>query len=73
MPDDIDRAQDANEQFQADAMAAHQRQVNQTRQDEAADDCADCGEPIPEARKAAMPGCRRCVECQTMHEHWRAL
>lgn len=70
MPDDIDRAQSINEQFQADALAAHQRQA---RQEEAADDCIDCGESIPAARKAAMPGCRRCIECQTMHEHWRPV
>ena len=27
--------------------------------------CEDCGEPIPEARRKAMPGVRRCVACQT--------
>lgn len=26
--------------------------------------CADCGEEIPEARRRAVPGVRRCVECQ---------
>ena len=26
--------------------------------------CEDCGEPIPEARRQAVPGCRRCVTCQ---------
>lgn len=35
--------------------------------------CEDCGEPIPEARRRAIPGCRRCVACQTMHENWRPL
>lgn len=29
--------------------------------------CEDCGEPIPEARRAAIPGCTRCVACQTEH------
>ncbi|RWE48556.1 MAG: hypothetical protein EOS79_08460 [Mesorhizobium sp.] len=28
----------------------------------------DCGEPIPEARRQAMPGCRRCVDCETFIE-----
>ena len=27
-------------------------------------ECEDCGEPIPEARRQAMPGVRRCVGCQ---------
>jgi phage/conjugal plasmid C-4 type zinc finger TraR family protein len=27
-------------------------------------DCAECGEPIPEARRAALPGVKLCVACQ---------
>jgi hypothetical protein len=30
---------------------------------------ADCGIPIPELRRAAIPGCRFCVECQRRIEH----
>ncbi len=26
--------------------------------------CEECGDPIPEARRAAVPGVRLCVECQ---------
>ena len=26
--------------------------------------CEECEEPIPEARRAALPGVRRCVACQ---------
>jgi phage/conjugal plasmid C-4 type zinc finger TraR family protein len=26
--------------------------------------CEDCGEEIPEARRRAVPGVRRCVQCQ---------
>ena len=26
--------------------------------------CESCGEPIPEARREALPGVRLCVECQ---------
>lgn len=26
--------------------------------------CEECDEPIPEARRAAVPGVRLCVECQ---------
>ncbi len=31
-------------------------------------DCEDCGEPIPEARRQAVPGVRRCVSCQEAHD-----
>jgi phage/conjugal plasmid C-4 type zinc finger TraR family protein len=27
-------------------------------------DCEECGEPIPEARRAAIPGVKLCVACQ---------
>jgi phage/conjugal plasmid C-4 type zinc finger TraR family protein len=27
-------------------------------------ECAECGEPIPEARRVALPGVKFCVECQ---------
>lgn len=28
-------------------------------------ECADCGEPIPEARRRAQPGVKLCISCQT--------
>ncbi len=28
-------------------------------------ECEDCGEAIPEARRSALPGARRCLACQT--------
>lgn len=30
--------------------------------------CLDCGEPIPEARRLAQPGCKWCVICQEDHD-----
>lgn len=27
--------------------------------------CQECGDPIPEARRKAMPGVRTCVPCQS--------
>lgn len=27
-------------------------------------DCAECGEPIPETRRKALPGVQLCVACQ---------
>ncbi len=26
--------------------------------------CEECGEPIPEARRKALPGVRKCIACQ---------
>ena len=30
--------------------------------------CETCGAPIPEARRAAIPGVRFCVPCQEAHD-----
>lgn len=30
--------------------------------------CEDCGEPIPERRRAALPGVRTCVACQSSRD-----
>ncbi len=27
--------------------------------------CAECDEPIPEARRTALPGVKLCIECQS--------
>ena len=32
---------------------------------ESLEHCEDCGEEIPEARRLAVPGVRRCVACQS--------
>ena len=37
-------------------------------QGESATSCEQCGEPIPEARRAALPGVRRCIDCQQQHD-----
>jgi phage/conjugal plasmid C-4 type zinc finger TraR family protein len=30
--------------------------------------CVECGEPIPEGRRRAVPGVRTCVECQSARD-----
>ena len=35
-------------------------------QGESAEDCDECGEPIPKKRRAALPGVRTCVACQSL-------
>jgi len=61
MADDLDRAQAINEALQADALRDWRRRQNHgpTRTE-----CDECGEPIPEKRRLAVPGCRLCIDCQ---------
>ena len=35
---------------------------------EGSDICEDCGEPIPERRRDALPGVRTCVGCQSQRD-----
>ncbi len=30
--------------------------------------CDDCGEPIPERRRAVLPGVRTCINCQSTRD-----
>ena len=32
---------------------------------EGTDQCVECGDEIPEARRRALPGARTCVQCQS--------
>jgi phage/conjugal plasmid C-4 type zinc finger TraR family protein len=72
MADDADRAQAINDQFQQDMI---RRAVSASRApaDQGTDYCIDCEEDIPLSRQIAMPGAKRCVDCQQMHENWRPL
>jgi len=35
---------------------------------ESAEECDDCGEPIPKKRRDALPGVRTCVACQSARD-----
>lgn len=65
MPDEIDRAQAINEEHQAAALASYRRSRDEG---ESLEECRDCGESIPEKRRAAAPGCTRCIDCQRVSE-----
>lgn len=70
MTDDIDRAQDREQQLRADALRDQARRAGlagKTMTDSATE-CMDCDALIPEARRWAVPGCQRCVKCQTIFE-----
>ena len=67
MVDIYDRAQQRTEEILADALAEHQRRAVSAA-GPGLSHCADCGEPISAARRAAVAGCRRCVDCQQIFE-----
>ena len=56
-------AQDGAVQDQIDATvdSAVKRARSRLAQGESSLTCEECGEPIPEARRQALPGVRRCV------------
>lgn len=70
MADEIDMSQ---ETYERGLNAALARRLNSAPTGESHTHCADCEEPIPEKRRIAVPGCKRCVDCQTLQEHWSCL
>lgn len=73
MTDDIDRAQDLEARQRDTALrrqATRAGLLGKTMTDSATE-CQDCEQPIPEARRWAMPGCQRCVKCQSAQERMK--
>ncbi|MFC0813392.1 DksA/TraR family C4-type zinc finger protein [Paracoccus panacisoli] len=54
-----------NEQIEVNTAEALARVRLRQRGGESLTECADCGEPIPEARRRAVPGVTLCIGCQT--------
>lgn len=65
MADWIDRAQEDEAAHQAKSLAAHLRRP---RPSVITSTCMSCGEEIPPLRRAALPGCCLCCDCQTEFE-----
>lgn len=53
-----------NEQINSTIEDAVARVRSDLPQGESLVECEECGEPIPEARRKAMPGVRLCIACQ---------
>lgn len=53
------------EQMESTLEDAVQRARSQLPRGESLDVCEECGDPIPEARRKAIPGVRFCVACQS--------
>ena len=63
-------ARDGSVQAQIDASVADAVKLARQRlpEGEGLTHCEICEEPIPEARRKAMPGVRLCIECQSERE-----
>ncbi|MGT5005420.1 TraR/DksA family transcriptional regulator [Escherichia coli] len=64
MADIIDSAAEIEELQRNFALSKHRRTGNLV----SAEFCEACGEDIPEPRRAVVPGCRTCAECQSVIE-----
>lgn len=63
MRDIIDQANDLA-QLELDNLLANR----QIFTGESANDCIECGEPIPEKRRQLLKGCQLCIDCQSLKE-----
>lgn len=64
MADIIDTAAEIEELQRNAALSAHRLNRNAV----SAEVCAECDEPIPDPRRAAVPGCQTCADCQSVKE-----
>ncbi|WP_142689004.1 TraR/DksA family transcriptional regulator [Klebsiella aerogenes] len=60
----IDQANELAQQRIDMAIAAHRIDHNAV----SAEHCTECGEDIPAPRRATVPGCQTCAECQSVIE-----
>ncbi len=61
MPDWLDHAQGTESKFTEVALANQLQRSRQHVEKETREECAECGEPIPQARREAQPGCQLCI------------
>ena len=59
---------DVHEQIESTISDEVERARSSLPQGESLTHCEECGEPIPEARREALPGVRLCVACQEEHD-----
>lgn len=72
MTDQFDRATEIEETQREDALQAQARRAGlegKTAADSALE-CVLCDDPIPEARRQAVPGVQLCLECQNFSEKY---
>ena len=57
-----------NEQINSTIEDAIARARGEIPRGESLDECEECGAPIPQARREAIPGVRLCIHCQQRFE-----
>lgn len=67
MADIFDRATELEERQRAEAIAQARARAHVSHAGR--EDCALCGEPIPEARRLAVQGCTLCIDCARRRDH----
>ncbi len=50
------------------AIGKVQEELAKQRKQESLEECEDCGDDIPEARRIAIKGVTRCIHCQELFE-----
>ncbi|MBN8516633.1 MAG: TraR/DksA C4-type zinc finger protein [Candidatus Accumulibacter sp.] len=70
MTDVFDQAAERADEMLSDALFEQQRRAGLTGQtiQDSAHFCAECDEPISDARRAAYPGVHLCVDCKYQQE-----
>lgn len=69
-----DAVNDQIEISTAEAVARARLRAGRAPAVESAATCIDCDEPIPEARRRAIPGVQLCVDCQGGRDNaWRPV
>jgi phage/conjugal plasmid C-4 type zinc finger TraR family protein len=58
-------------QLHMSALSKVQEKLAEQRRFESLEECAECGEEIPEARRKAIQGCMLCVHCQALEERYQ--
>jgi phage/conjugal plasmid C-4 type zinc finger TraR family protein len=61
------------DQIDASVMDAVERARARLPAGESLPFCEECGNPIPEARRQAIPGVRLCVPCQTERDREQSI
>lgn len=69
--DDADIAAALTEEARTTALSRHQRRTGSATNTPSALLCATCGDRIPDARRAAVPGTQFCIHCARHLERGR--
>ncbi len=73
MMDEGDYGADYQARHNAEAVSRHRSRMELAAGAAGSEVCEECGDEIPAARRAAMPGCSLCVACMTDIEKRRGV